>query len=324
MLSTLAGFEPPTAGSISIDDDDVTDVPAHRRRIGLTFQSYALFPHMTVAQNVGFPLRVRGVSKKPRRDQVARALDFVRLGGLGDRRPHELSGGQQQRVALARAFVFEPQILLLDEPLAALDRQLRQTVQVELSELQRELGITTVAVTHDQEEALTMSDRIVVLKEGRIQQHGAPDRVYMEPKNNFVASFLGTANLFQGPITNGGGRHTLHWKAQDCKLPICPSPPADHATAMLRPEQLRIVEPSEGTIRGRIRTAVYLGAFTRYRIEMGDAVIEVNETGPIRHRDGEAVGVTWDVNDVWIIPERNGSAQPSTPDSLLASGDLNN
>src|SRR5689334_17727781 len=195
LLSLIAGLNKPTAGRIFIGGRDVTDAPAQQRNIGLVFQSYALFPHMTVLENVLFPLGVRRIGGAAARRQAMEALKLVRLDGLEERRPSQLSGGQQQRVALARAVVFKPDILLLDEPLGALDRKLREELQVELKQLQRTLGVTTLLVTHDQEEALSLSDRIMVLDKGRTQQVAAPSEAYLRPANRFVAEFLGIANF---------------------------------------------------------------------------------------------------------------------------------
>lgn len=208
LLTLIAGFEDPTSGEIFINGKNVNGLPTNKRNIGLVFQSYALFPHMTVFENVAFPLSVRRFSKEKIRTKVSEALEKVRLEAFSHRRIHELSGGQQQRVALARAFVFEPSILLLDEPMAALDRKLRQELQIELRELQRSLEITTIAVTHDQEEALTMSDRILILNHGSIEQYGKPQELYRQPANKFVASFLGSGNFFEGEmkIENGSER----------------------------------------------------------------------------------------------------------------------
>ena len=204
LLTMIAGLAGPSAGRIDIGGRDVTWLPAAKRNVGLVFQSYALFPHMSVHDNVAFPLSVRRLGRAEIDRRVAEALRLVRLAGFERRRPAQLSGGQQQRVALARAFVFEPEILLLDEPLGALDRKLREQLQVELRQLQRSLGITTILVTHDQEEALSLSDRIVVLDDGRVQQIGTPEDAYLKPRNRFVADFLGAANLFEGVLLRDG------------------------------------------------------------------------------------------------------------------------
>ena len=199
----IAGFERPDAGRIVIGDTDVTEMPPHLRPVNTVFQSYALFPHLSVEQNVGFGLRFKDVSKDERRGRVAEALELVRLGDLGQRRPHQLSGGQQQRVALARALVLSPSVLLLDEPLGALDAKLRRELQIELKSIQREIGITFVYVTHDQEEALTMSDRLAVMARGKVEQLGTPRDVYEHPESAFVADFLGVSNLMRARVVDG-------------------------------------------------------------------------------------------------------------------------
>ena len=222
LLTMIAGLAGPSAGRIDIGGRDVTWLPAAKRNVGLVFQSYALFPHMSVHDNVAFPLSVRRLGRAEIDRRVAEALRLVRLAGFERRRPAQLSGGQQQRVALARAFVFEPEILLLDEPLGALDRKLREQLQVELRQLQRSLGITTILVTHDQEEALSLSDRIVVLDDGRVQQIGTPEEAYLKPRNRFVADFLGAANLFEGVLLRDGQGWSI--RLEDGELLRCAEP----------------------------------------------------------------------------------------------------
>src|ERR1044071_6717797 len=202
-LRMIAGFEEPDAGRIVIAGDDVTHMPAHRRDLGMIFQSYALFPHRTVAENVAFGLRMRGLGRPEIRERVRQVLRQVALEGYEDRRPAQLSGGQQQRVALARAIVIQPRVLLCDEPLAALDRKLRQSMQVELKGLQQQLGIATIFVTHDQEEAMTISDRIAVMNAGKIEQIGTPRDIYDRPRTRFVCDFIGESNLFAGEWRDG-------------------------------------------------------------------------------------------------------------------------
>ncbi|HOV04672.1 MAG TPA: polyamine ABC transporter ATP-binding protein, partial [Kaistiaceae bacterium] len=199
-LMMLAGFEAPTRGSILLEGADITRTPPHRRGLGMVFQNYALFPHMTVAENLAFPLEVRRVGRAETEAAVARALDMVRLTGYGERRPIQLSGGQQQRVALARALVFEPKLVLMDEPLGALDKQLREHMQYEIKHIHERLGVTVVYVTHDQEEALTMSDRVAVFNDGRIQQIDAPRTIYEHPDTAFVAQFIGENNRIEGKV----------------------------------------------------------------------------------------------------------------------------
>jgi len=278
LLSLIAGLNKPTSGRIFIGGRDVTDAPAQERNIGLVFQSYALFPHMTVLENVMFPLGVRKITGDVARKQSLEALKLVRLEGLQDRRPSQLSGGQQQRVALARAVVFKPDILLLDEPLGALDRKLREELQVELKQLQRTLGVTTLLVTHDQEEALSLSDRIMVLNHGRTQQVAAPTEAYLKPANRFVAEFLGIANF----IGIDGGR-----------------------TGLVRPERVRI-EPAgmNGGTPAKVVEAIYLGQMVRYHLELDGGAAPMVAAVPFVGRAftaGEKVSVSWDATDLWPV-----------------------
>src|SRR5580700_5620854 len=244
LLRLIAGFERPDAGRIELGGADVTRVPPYSRNVNTVFQDYALFPHMTVAQNIEYGLRVRRVAKAQRRERVDRALEMVRLPGLGARKPAQLSGGQRQRVALARAIINEPQVLLLDEPLGALDLKLRQEMQVELKRIQRQIGITFIYVTHDQEEALTMSDRLAVFRSGRIEQIGPPSEVYERPATEFVASFVGTSNVIETP----NGR------------------------AVLRPEKIDITSGSftdgRASVAGTVIDVAYLGMVTRFSVHL--------------------------------------------------------
>ena len=201
-LMMLAGFETATHGDILLDGVSINNIPPHQRGIGMVFQNYALFPHMTVAENLAFPLEVRKIAKAERETKILRALDMVEMGSFAGRRPSQLSGGQQQRIALARALVFEPELVLMDEPLGALDKQLREKMQFEITNLAHALGITVVYVTHDQTEALTMSDRVAVFNDGRIQQLASPDSLYEEPENSFVAQFIGENNTLDGEVKN--------------------------------------------------------------------------------------------------------------------------
>src|SRR5689334_18296851 len=278
LLSLIAGLNRPTAGRIFIGGRDVTEATARERNIGLVFQSYALFPHMTVLENVMFPLGVRKITGAEARRQALEALKLVRLDGLENRRPSQLSGGQQQRVALARAIVFKPDILLLDEPLGALDRKLREELQVELKQLQRTLGVTTILVTHDQEEALSLSDRIMVLNHGKTQQIAAPAVAYLKPANRFVAEFLGIANF----IDIDGGR-----------------------TGLVRPERVRL-EPAglNGGRPARIVETIYLGQMVRYHLAPEGGGAPIVAAVPFVGRAfaaGEQVAVSWDSADVWPV-----------------------
>ncbi len=273
LLSLIAGLNQPTHGRILIGGRDVTGSAPQQRNVGLVFQSYALFPHMSVFDNVAFPLRVRKTPAAEIQRKVMAALELVQLQALAQRRPAQLSGGQQQRVALARAFVFEPDILLLDEPLGALDRKLREELQVELKQLQRRLGVTTILVTHDQEEALSLSDRVMVLDRGQVQQIAAPQEAYLRPANKFVADFLGIANFVPLP----GGRE-----------------------GVIRPERIRLSRA--GGMPTTVSEAVYLGQTVRYHLAAGGktfvaAAPFVGEP----HAIGDIVGMIWDEADVWPV-----------------------
>jgi spermidine/putrescine ABC transporter ATP-binding subunit len=298
-LRMIAGFEEPDEGRVVIGGRDLTHVPVHHRDMGMVFQSYALFPHRTVAENVAFGLRMRKVAKPEADARVAAALAQVKLEGYEERRPAELSGGQQQRVALARAIVIRPPVLLCDEPLGALDRKLRQAMQVELKELQRALGVTLVFVTHDQEEALAMSDRIGVMNAGRLEQVGAPAEIYDRPRTRFVAEFIGEINLIEGAVSEG------RFVAADGRGLPAPSAADGPAALALRPEKLRIVAAGAGVIDGVLSDASFLGDQVLYTVMLGDGrrllVKEGNPgTGALR-RNGAAVGLRWEPQDAAIL-----------------------
>ncbi|WP_262705176.1 MULTISPECIES: ABC transporter ATP-binding protein [Streptomyces] len=299
LLRLVAGFEQPTAGRIELAGDDVTATPPHRRDAHTVFQDYALFPHMSVEQNVAYALTVRGVRKAERLARAREALTTVRLDGFATRRPAELSGGQRQRVALARALVDRPAVLLLDEPLGALDLALRQEMQTELKELQRTTGITFLLVTHDQDEALTMSDRIAVVRDGRIEQTGPPVEVYERPATAFVAGFVGTTNLLRG----------------EAAVRVVGRP----GTYSIRPERILLTEPVEPpaeaavsadgrrTVTGRVTDIVHAGAHTRFTIALphGDrlTVLRQNLTGlPQSARPDGEIGLSWDEKDAFPVP----------------------
>jgi spermidine/putrescine transport system ATP-binding protein len=273
-LRMIAGFERPDAGRIVIGDADVTQTPPHLRPVNTVFQSYALFPHLSVEQNVGFGLRFKDISREEGRGRVVEALELVRLGGLAKRRPHQLSGGQQQRVALARALVLSPSVLLLDEPLGALDAKLRRELQVELKSIQREIGITFLYVTHDQEEALTMSDRLAVMAAGRVEQLGAPRDVYEHPQTAFVADFLGVSNLMRARVLGDRrvdvGGVTLSAMQGDASA-------SGVVRLTIRPERVRIEPPAtqgENRVPATIERFVYLGSTTQVFVALpgGDRV----------------------------------------------------
>jgi putative spermidine/putrescine transport system ATP-binding protein len=243
LLMMLAGFETPTGGAIHVDGKRVERLPPYRREMGVVFQSYALFPHMTIAENVGFPLKMRGLGRAEREAKVLRALDLVRLGHLKDRKPAQLSGGQQQRVALSRALVYEPKVVLMDEPLSALDKQLREHMQLEIRELHRTLGLTVIFVTHDQGEALTMSDRVAVLNRGKIEQFDTPSRLYDRPRTRFVAEFIGETNLLDGELlsqADGIARIALAGGGEIACMAGADRAPGEAVLVSVRPEMLHL------------------------------------------------------------------------------------
>ncbi|ACP23110.1 polyamine ABC transporter, ATP-binding protein, putative (plasmid) [Sinorhizobium fredii NGR234] len=271
-LMMLAGFEMPTAGRIILDGKPIERLPPHQRNIGVVFQNYALFPNMTVAENVAFPLQMRKVEKADQKARVEAALDMVQMAKFAGRRPAQLSGGQQQRIALARALVFEPSLVLMDEPLGALDKQLREHMQIEIKHLHERLGITIVYVTHDQSEALTMSDRIAVFDKGRIQQLGKPADVYERPANPFVAQFIGDNNALHGTILDVSGPHCtvqIDGDRQTIKAAVgAPLAAGEKTTLSIRPERIRIGHTSDraNNIKASVRELIYLGDHVRVRV----------------------------------------------------------
>lgn len=295
VLRMIAGFEDVSGGSIRIGGTDVTALPAHRRPVNTVFQDYALFPHLTIAENVAYGLKVAGRAKADRTDAVARALEQVRLGHVADRLPHQLSGGQRQRIALARALILRPRVLLLDEPLGALDKQLREEMQIELKSMQREVGITFIFVTHDQEEALTLSDRVAVFNDGRIEQVDSARSVYEYPQTEFVARFLGLSNIIPAEM---GARLT----GRDQAISI-------------RPERVRLVDqtrpaaPSEVVLEGDVAEVVYTGPTTRTLVDTVDGVRIIAETQNSHHPSadvrvgrGDRVRVAWEADHAAVLP----------------------
>ena len=273
-LRMIAGLVQPSGGEIFVNNASITHIPVHRRNIGMLFQSYALFPHLTVAQNVVFGLEMRGIKRRASELRVQEALDLVQLGGHEHKLPSQLSGGQQQRVALARALVIEPAMLLLDEPLGALDKSLRESMQVELRLLQRRLGITTVMVTHDQDEALTLADRIVVMRDGRLEQVGSPSEVYQHPASRFVAGFLGASNFLQGTVAGRSGGSARICCPDGLHLTVpAQAMPAGPVTIALRPEAVRVsacTQASHGpnAVVATLEQAVYRGFMVHYYLRL--------------------------------------------------------
>jgi spermidine/putrescine ABC transporter ATP-binding subunit len=314
LLRAIAGFIDPDAGEIRFDGRPVQDTPVHRRQIGMVFQNYALFPHMSVFENVAFGLSVRRVPAGDMKARVMAMLELVQLSALEQRRPRQLSGGQQQRVALARALVTEPRVLLLDEPLGALDKRLRQQMQIELKQIQRKVGITTFFVTHDQEEALTLSDRIAILDDGRIVQVGRPHEVYERPRTAFAANFLGDANFFTGRAAGREGEWGRVEIGSRGVIYTCdPLPASGQAvTIAVRPEKMTLANAPDASIArgaanrldGAIRQAIYSGSSITYRVDVGVVVtvFEQNRTAQALEPGGQ-VTVTWDpIHSVVVEP----------------------
>ena len=284
LLRTIAGLQRQESGRIVVDGQDVSHRPPHRRPVGLVFQRYALFPHKTVGENVAFPLMLAGVKREERRSRVAAMLTLVQLPGFADRTVDQLSGGQAQRVALARALVDDPPVLLLDEPLAALDLKLRQAMQIELREIQRRVGSTFVYVTHDQEEALVLSDRVVLMSEGLIVQQGPPRAVYRHPETRFAATFLGETNLFSGVVERRADEARMISGGIDFRVVVNGASPEGASCVCLRPEQIDI-RPADETacdgpnrVRGRVAQAVFLGPLVRWVVDVASDVRMVVET----------------------------------------------
>ncbi len=306
-LMMLAGFEVPTAGEILLEGRAIGRLPPHRREIGMVFQHYALFPHMTVADNVGFPLSVRGLPRDEIARRVQKALAMVQLGRLGDRRPAQLSGGQQQRVAVARALVYEPKLVLMDEPLGALDKQLREQMQLEVRRLHRELGVTMVYVTHDQGEALTMSDRIAVFHQGRIQQIGTPDAVYRRPINAFVAGFIGENNRLTGVVERRDGEICVVTSGGGVRLAgVCTEDlaPGRRALVSIRPEQVTLGDAAglDCALSGTLAEAIYLGDHLRLRVAVPGLDDVVVKAPPVAvPPEGSAIRFGWNAADCRVF-----------------------
>ncbi|ESZ22987.1 ABC transporter ATP-binding protein [Mesorhizobium sp. L2C067A000] len=296
-LMLLAGFESPTRGDIFIAGNSVAAVPSYRRDQGIVFQSYALFPHLTVRQNLEFPLEMRGMVAAERAKRVERMLERVHLKDFGARMPSQLSGGQQQRVALARALIADPPFLLLDEPLGALDRNLREQMQIEMKNLHKEFGITTICVTHDQEEALTLSDRIVVMNAGRIEQIDTPEALYDRPATRFVANFLGEANILENP---------------GFKVEFDVAPPSG-TVPMVRPERICIAAPAmpqhadevqRQSVIGIVQDMIYAGPLRKYHVRVGNSMLIVREhlaSGQQVFQPGDEVRIDWLRSDIRFV-----------------------
>jgi putrescine transport system ATP-binding protein len=303
LLRMLAGFETPSAGTITIDGANMNDVPPYERPVNMMFQSYALFPHMTVEKNVAYGLLRDGIAKNEVEQRVDDMLAMVELSDFRKRKPHQLSGGQKQRVALARSLIKQPKVLLLDEPLGALDKRLREQTQYELMNIQEKLGVTFIVVTHDQEEAMTLSTRIAVMDTGRFMQIGTPTEIYEFPNSRLVANFIGNANMFEGRITENGPDHVV----VECKQPECEFY-IDHGLSIqegtkvwvaLRPEKIRISKQSAGnetrnSFTGMVRDIGYLGGTSTYRVQVSEnRLIEITSQNQQRPKDGN-LAIDWE------------------------------
>jgi spermidine/putrescine transport system ATP-binding protein len=325
-LRMIGGFEAPTSGTIELRGQDVTWLPPYRRNVNTVFQNYALFPHLNVFENVAFGLRRKGVAGPEIRRRVDEMLELVELPGLGRRKPSQLSGGQAQRVALARALINRPAVLLLDEPLGALDLKLRKQMQLELKRIQHEVGITFIYVTHDQEEAMTMSDRIAVMHRGRYEQLGDPEELYERPKTRFVAGFLGVSNLLAGTPEGNADGFALVRIAGKALVRVPASGvhgPGAGLDVGVRPEKIRIVatgeaDPGANAVDGTIVDASYLGVSTQYVVRLAsDETVTVYEQNVERtarstlHRLGEPITLAWAPEHTFVVPAADRAAEPS-------------
>jgi putative spermidine/putrescine transport system ATP-binding protein len=322
-LNMLAGFERPTRGKILLGGRPVDRLPPYERNIGMVFQNYALFPHMTVGENVAFPLSVRRIPRAKIAERVQRALAMVRLEAFSERRPAQLSGGQQQRVALARALVFEPSLVLMDEPLGALDKKLREQMQIEIKLLHERLGLTVVYVTHDQSEALTMSDRIAVFHDGQVMQQGTPDVLYSQPRDGFVAGFIGENNMLSGTveaIANGKVRVVLAGGLQVLATAVGELDRGAHVIVAVRPEAVHVSSDSPGaenTCRALVTSRIYLGDHQRLLTEIGDAhTMTVKVPVGLDAAAGASVFLSWDTADCRAFPASTAAEAALNQESL--------
>jgi putative spermidine/putrescine transport system ATP-binding protein len=318
-LRMVAGFTAQSSGSIQIDGLDMSHVPPYRRDVGMVFQNYALFPHMTAAQNVAFPLEMRDTTKAEIKRRVADALQLVQLPSHGARYPRQLSGGQQQRIALARAVVFGPRLLLMDEPLGALDKKLREALQLEILHISRQLGATVVYVTHDQEEALVMSDRIAIFRDGRIEQLGTGEDLYDRPVSLFVADFIGESNILRGRFEregDGGWLVRAAWRGRISSSAVARSgvESGGAAALVIRPERLEVRaadapdRPDENSIAATIREVLFLGSMRKFELVLPDGQVAVvrSPIEPTAHAAGDSVKVAWEVDRGVLVADPQG------------------
>ena len=313
-LRMVAGFEQPDVGSIRIGQVEITQLPSHRRNLGMVFQNYSLFPHRNVAENIEFGLRMRGIDRAERESRVAEMLDLVRLPGRGDMYPSQLSGGQQQRVALARSLIVNPKVLLLDEPLGALDKSLRESMQFEIRAMQQRLGITTLLVTHDQEEALSMADKVAVMSNGRILQIGQPNDIYDRPTSRFVAEFLGTSNIFEGNASADGTHLLLSGRSGEIAVPLAKVTEPNVALMIsVRPERMRLgaMQGNGVNFDARIIGAVFRGNYAAYQLDVPELG---RELFVYRQADGPLGAVSCHLGDVLKLGWAPEDAVPVSPE----------
>ena len=308
LLMMLAGFEGQTGGNIWLNDKSLNDLPSYKRNIGVVFQNYALFPHMSVGDNIAFPLKMRGVPKAQINERVTKALEMVQLLPMKDRKPSQLSGGQQQRIALARALVFEPEVVLMDEPLGALDKQLREQMQLDIRELHKKLGLTIVFVTHDQQEALTMSDRIAVFNKGKIEQIGTPREIYDRPATRFVAEFIGETNLLEGQITQVNAEHAVVRTEHQQDIVVQTQPHFEvgqKALVSIRPGRIDLSAQSNGahnSLPAKVQDSVYLGDHLRIQLDEQAHHFVVHLGRKTSEWDiGSEVVANFNANDCWTM-----------------------
>jgi putative spermidine/putrescine transport system ATP-binding protein len=335
-LNAIAGFVDLTSGDILLDGEPIAPIPTHRRNIGVIFQNYALFPHLRAAANVAYPLKQRKVPRAERERRVEETLELVGLQGVGRRYPRELSGGQQQRVAFARAIVFNPRVLLMDEPLGALDRKLRESLQRQIKSIHRDLGITFVYVTHDQEEALALSDRIAVFRDGRIEQVGSPAELYERPRSRFVAEFMGESTVLPGRFEDGAG--AFRAAALEHPVRVAGDAPSRECCLVLRPQKLTLAATAtrgrhDNEVPGVVADVSYLGASRRVSVDCGGTQFFVREdthrTAPVEV--GDEVLVTWDAGAGLLVPETSPGGAPDAasenafaPDAVVLSNNPTN
>jgi putative spermidine/putrescine transport system ATP-binding protein len=301
-LQMIAGFVPPTTGRVLLNGKDITDLKPARRGLGIVFQNYALFPHMTVAENVAFGLEMQGLPSAERARRVKSTLELVHLGAMAQRYPRELSGGQRQRVALARALAIQPPVLLLDEPMGALDAKLREEMQIELRALQHRVGVTTIMVTHDQAEAMTLSDRVVLMNKGYIEQIGRPYEMYEQPNGRFSSTFLGKANVFEAVRAQAEAFVEL----KGCRLPTNDSTTLGAVEYIVRPEKLEFAGPDAAFLHGRVGARVFIGNHWLYQVETPLGMVQLTHanTGAPQSVEGEQVGLRWAPEHARLVPRK--------------------